>query len=758
MRLAATLVLFALIGPVAAAQQPPAAPAMLTVSGVVTTVNDVPLARVRVSNAGSPYPSIEVGVLTDAQGQFTIRVPATPQPRMAFSKGGYITFTADLPRDAAPVMRVRLSRGGSISGVVVDQTGIPVWGATVTARRARAPVSAAPLATTTNDLGEFRFGGVTEGAYTLVTGPSASSLTGPVAEREKVVAALTVDGPTVTVSTGLDVTNIRLAIVTPSDLPSRVNTRPAEPSPETSGSISGRVITSTGLPVARALVLVHRESILPRLAETDERGRYVIDRLAAGEYSVEVQKGGFVTRKYGQAGTETIGRRVAVRNGQAVGSIDVTLVRGGAIAGTILDEFGEPAEGVTLRLLQIQTLAGRRRALSASFSGSNRTDDRGQYRIAGLSPGAYVVQAQVADAMTGAGGYAPLYHPGMVNIDQATPTKVTLDAAVIGVDFTLVPGNTHRVTGTVFDINGKPGRAGVTLAVSDRSGGTQMEPVRVSADSDGSFVFNNVPPGDYAVQATGTITGKDQFGAYIVTGRNFGMAFVTVNAGDPPPVQVRLAPGATLRGRIIYEGLPEAPPRGASLTAYPADFDRGPISGIGPMGFTLQPDSSFEYKGVFGPTLITATPRQSDWYLKSVNFKGQDLADTPFDFGGDGVFSDIEVVIATRGAEVTGRVTDDRAVPVGDYVVLAFSTFRDRWFPGSRWMKTGTPSQDGTYRVQGLPPGDYWVAAIDRVESSVGGNLALPETDLLEPLSARATRITLGDGQSQDVTLRLIRR
>jgi len=116
------------------------------------------------------------------------------------------------------------------------------------------------------------------------------------------------------------------------------------------------------------------------------------------------------------------------------------------------------------------------------------------------------------------------------------------------------------------------------------------------------------------------------------------------------------------------------------------------------------------------------------------------------------------VVIATRGAEVTGRVTDDRAVPVGDYVVLAFSTFRDRWFPGSRWMKTGTPSQDGTYRVQGLPPGDYWVAAIDRVESSGGGNLALPETDLLEPLSARATRITLGDGQSQDVTLRLIRR
>lgn len=743
-----TVALFALTSAVAMAQQPPATSDMLTVSGVVTTVNDVPLARVRVGVAGAP--DIQPGVLTDVRGQFTIRVSATPQPRVAFSKAGYISHTADLPREAtaASQLRVRLARGGAISGIIVDQTGVPVWGATVTARRVRAPVADSPLTTTTNDLGEFRFGGVAEGAYALAAVPS---LTVSLAERGKAVAAATVEGPTITVSTGMDATNVSMAIVTPSEAiwvqASRL--------PEASGSITGRVMTSSGLPVARAAVLVHRDSIGPRLTETDERGRYVIDRLAAGDYSVEVQKRGFVTRKYGQVGAESIGRRVVVRDGQAVGSIDVTLVRGGAIAGTILDEFGEPAEGVTLRVLQIQTLAGRRRAMGA---GSTRTDDRGQYRLAPLQPGSYVVQAEVRDAVSGEGGYAPLYYPGTVNIDQSTPTRVSLDTAVTGIDFTLVSGNTHRVTGTVFDVAGKPGRAGVTLAISERSGGTQTEPVSASTSPDGSFVFNNVPPGDYAVQALGAPIGMEQVGAFVAAGRQFGMAFVTVDASDPPPVQVRLAPGATLRGRILYEGLPEAPPRAVSLTAFPADFDRGPMSDVGSMGFTLQPDNSFAYTGVFGPTLITATPRQSDWYLKSVNFRGQDLADTPFDFGSDGTFSDIEVVISTRGAEVTGRVTDERAVAVGDYTVLLFSTFKDRWFPGSRWMKTGTPTQDGTYRVQGLPPGDYWVAAVDRVESSVGGNMAPPESDLLEPLSSRATRITLGEGQSQDVTLRLIRR
>ncbi len=757
MRLAAVLVLLVLVGQAATAQQPPAAAATVTVRGVVTSANDVPLPRVRVAVAGARG-EIEPGVLTDTRGQFTIRGPA-PQG-LVFSKAGYIPYTAALPRTQAtgtPDVRVRLLRGGAISGVVVDQTGVRVMLATVTARRVGSPASVAPLFTTTNDLGEFRFGGLADGAYTMAARPSEFSLTGPIEQREKVVTAATVEGPTVTVSTGTDITNISLAIVAPSDLASRVNSRPADADPQATASIAGRVVTSDGLPVARAMVLVHRQSILPRLAETDERGRYVIDRLGAGEYSVEVQKHGFVTRKYGQAGTESVGRSVVVRNGQAVGSIDVTLARGGAITGTILDEFGEPAEGVMLSVLQIQALAGRRRAMSASMMGSNRTDDRGQYRLSGLQPGTYVVRAQVRDSVTGSGGYAPLYYPGTLNIDQGTPTKVTLDTAVTGIDFTLTPGNTHRVSGTVFDDTGRPGRAMVTLAVSDRSGGTQTEAMRSAAGADGSFSFDNVPPGDYAVQAQGSTGGKDQFGSTVVGGRYFGMAFVTVNASDPPPVQVRLAPGATLTGRITYEGLPEAPPRAVSLTAFPADFDRGPMDGVGSMGFTLRPDNSFEYKGVFGPTLITATPRQSDWFLKSVNFKGQDLADTPFDFGGNGTFSDIEVVISTRGAEVTGRVTDDRGAPVNDYTILLFSTFRDRWFPGSRWVKTGRPAQDGAYSIQGLPPGDYWVGAIDRVESS-GGGLTPPETDLLEPLSSRATRITLGEGQARDVTLRLIRR
>lgn len=114
--------------------------------------------------------------------------------------------------------------------------------------------------------------------------------------------------------------------------------------------------------------------------------------------------------------------------------------------------------------------------------------------------------------------------------------------------------------------------------------------------------------------------------------------------------------------------------------------------------------------------------------------------------------------MSATGAVVAGRVVDERSAPVTDYSLLIFSTLRDRWAAGSRWVRSARPLQDGAFRVPGLPPGDYWVAAIERMDGLPAGGSAPPEAEVLEPLSSRATRITLGDGQSQDVTLRLIRR
>ena len=53
---------------------------------------------------------------------------------------------------------------------------------------------------------------------------------------------------------------------------------------------------------------------------------------------------------------------------------------------------------------------------------------------------------------------------------------------------------------------------------------------------------------------------------------------------------------------------------------------------------------------------------------------------------------------------------------------------------------------------QGLPPGDYLVAAIEYLEP---GDESDPE--LLEKWRPESTRVTLGDGETKSITVKLTR-
>lgn len=706
MRVTIVLVLLLSTAPATRAQQPDATTAARTVRGVVVTANDVPLARVRIAVTGAP--ASQPPVFTDARGEFDVRVPDAASARVTFAKAGYIAFTSDISRaQSNEVMRVRLSRSAAISGHVQDRTGARVMLASVTARRidGPAPADAPPIASTTNDLGEYRLGGLAAGAYVVTARPPATG-------RPNTAAA--VDEQTVNISLGAEVANIGLLVGV---VPESISVSPPDSSPDATASMRGRVVGMDGLPIAGAMVSALRNGAVPRRAETDARGLYVIDRLTPGEYTVEARKQGFLDRQYGQDRTSTLGRRVSLQKDQTAGSIDVTLARGGAIAGTIVDEFGEPVQGVSVTALQLVSLLGRTRALRVPGSGG-RTDDRGQYRLFNLQPGAYVVSAQVGEALASAAGYPPMFYPGAVSIDQALLTKVDLGSTAGAIDLTLTPARAHRVTGTVVDSTGKPAAVGLVLVVSERSGAIQIEPTSGRSSADGSFAFTNVPPGDYVVQAMASIPGTGPGGITTTIGRQFATTFVTVANADPPALRLRLSLGATLSGRITHEGIVSPPSPVATLLAYPTDFDRAPLIGAGSTGFSVQPDGAFEYKGVFGPALLLAQPRNPDWYVKSITLKGRELSDTSFDFGSEGTFSDISVVISGAGAAVTGRVTDERAAPVRDYSVVVFTTAREKWLNRSQGIKTARPTQDGGFKISGLPPRRL----LGRGRRSAGGN------------------------------------
>ena len=761
MRLPLSFVLVALVAPPATAQQPAAGGPVLTLRGVVTTTNDAPLARVRVAIVGVAVP--DPPALTDERGQFSIAVPDAQSVRLTFTKARYAVVTQDFARSEltaqkAAELRIRMSLGGAINGQVRDRSGAVVEEAVITARRTAPPGAGnaqvtTTLTTTTNDLGEFRLGGLAAGAYALSARPRAEFNAPPSEPEER----------TVNVGVGSEIAGLDLIV----DVPARVADKPAPVRAGATASVRGRVVSPQGTPVAGANVQAYgSDGRTSTGVESDAGGRYAIERLEAGDYRVRAFKRGFIGSASGQARSaveltfserEPVDAMVTLRNGQAADGIDVTMVRGSAITGTVFDEFGEPVQGVVVNVFELRPMGGRTRALRVAGGpgASGRTDDRGQYRLFGLPAGTYLVQAVPRDLLTRTSGYVPQFHPGTPIIDSATPTKLAADSTATAVDVTLQPAPVRRIRGTLLDPDGKPVRAALTLKASERSNAVQLEPVLASANADGTFVFNNVSPGEYFVQALAT--GRTGPSAVVAAARHFVAAPVTVTSDDPPPLQLKLSLGATLMGRIVFEGIPEPPRLGVELQTVPADFDRSPLTSSGSVGFIIAPDQTFEYRGVFGPNFLIARPRSPDWFVKSITYQGQNLADSAFDFGSTETFRDIEVVVSAAAAEIRGRVMDDRAVAVRDSAVVIFPTDRSKWTIRSRWMRTAVSNQEGAFRMTGVVPGEYWVVAVDRFDGNdVAGDLQSP--DVLDALAARAVRVTLGESQSQDVTLRLVRR
>ena len=147
-------------------------------------------------------------------------------------------------------------------------------------------------------------------------------------------------------------------------------------------------------------------------------------------------------------------------------------------------------------------------------------------------------------------------------------------------------------------------------------------------------------------------------------------------------------------------------------------------------------------------------PAPSGWYLKAMTIGGLDVTDLTFDFGfTDETFSNAEVVLSNAGARITGSVSDAVRRRATEFVVLAFSTNRANWYIGSRHLKRAVTGESGAFDVDGLPPGEYYVAAIE----------ALPRGDwqsaeALDVLVQRAERVTLSEGQERTMTLALTRR
>lgn len=549
---------------------------------------------------------------------------------------------------------------------------------------------------------------------------------------------------------------------------------PAQPKdpPPAAGRITGRVLAAdTGRAVKRARVFASAIE-LPggRGMLTDETGTFDLTDLPAGRYTLTVSKAGFVSLSYGQRRPLQAGTPLQLADGQQLKGLEFQLPRGSVISGHVLDEDGDAMPGVIVRVMRYQYLQGERRLTPA---GNGQTDDKGQYRVWGLMPGEYYVNAITRPGGPGGGfggpggfggggrggrfgggpggaidqdpiNYAPTYYPGAPSVDEAKPVAVGLSQEVLDISFSMQLVRVSRITGIVSNPDGTPVTSGNINLIAD-AGGARGSRIGMNFGGriqwDGSFTINNVAPGRYLLRARGDDSETPQFATQPIS----------VNGEDLPGVTVVLSAGATITGTVSF--LPGASPA-PDVTQFRITAPSSDQSDFGPQpNARVDKDGRFTLSGLSaGAHLIRPSNGSRTWILKSVTVGDRDVTDTPFQVRSGENLANVAVVFTDKQSEINGTLTTENGTPVPDYTVLAFPADATLWRPQSRQIMTARPDQTGKYRIRGLPPGDYYLATVD---PSQQGEWFEPA--YLDEHRSDAVRMVLseGDVKTKDFTVSL---
>ena len=536
-------------------------------------------------------------------------------------------------------------------------------------------------------------------------------------------------------------------------MPGRDGPPPAEKTG--TGVLSGRVVAADGgKPLRRALVRASSQELPQgRSVSTDADGRWQLKTLPAGSYRVSVSKGGYVDIAYGQMRPFEAGKVLELADGQVMEKLDVSLPRAGVVTGRVFDEFGEPMTGARISAMRYRYLGGQRRLMN--MGPGDTTDDIGQYRLHGLSPGEYYVSAQTSfGTMFGQSddrvGYATTYYPGTAATTEAQRVNVAVGQETAQVNFAMSSSRIATVSGTAVSSSGRPIDRGFLSLVSN-VGGMPMMSIGTQLKPDGTFQFSNVTPGEYRVQVQ-HVPNAD--GVAMITSNapnaEFGSVTITVSGQDVTGLSIVTSTGATASGRVVFEGASKPPVTPNSLNIFAATIEMAPMLAGG--AARVKDDWTFETSGLFERRRFRVNTPPSGWFLKSVTHEGTDITDSGLDFKEGQQTAGIEIVLTQRAAEISGSVQDAQTRPVTDYVIVAFAADTTKWGFQSRFIRSTRPNQDGRFSMKGLPPEDYLVIALEYLES---GEESDPEQ--LEKWKNAATRLSLKEGEQKVLSLKLNR-
>ena len=509
--------------------------------------------------------------------------------------------------------------------------------------------------------------------------------------------------------------------------------------------LEGLVVNSvTGKPLSRVLVQMNGRSML-----TGPEGEFSFDSVPAGTSFVGLIKPGyFIPASKPLAGT--MGHSINV--GPDTGKVVLKLAPEAVVTGQVTGQDGEPLEGAAIQVLAYMWMDGGHQLVPAR--GAVRTDEDGNFRIAGLRAGRYYLEVKAGNVTRRVLGAqsskaptaypAVVYYPGTPEL-AASAALDLLAGQKMEAEFSLALATAYRLTGQLVTVGGwKQIFAPVIVDALDQPlfGADQFDP------TSGAFEFRAVPAGTYSVRVSGTDL-QDRHNVSIqkmTVSRNVSDLRFSLRPGLEIPVAVRTEFSKPKQSRSCSSTQPGGAVEQSDCSDYPParielmsteslrirfSTDYSPMKD--PAGLSLHGVAPGKYR-------VRAMPTMGG-YVQSVRSGNLDLLREELIVPEDGTVAPIEVVLRDDTGALNVVVRTRKPGEKASILVVP----EDVLFPNiASTMGTGLSFSQFT-------PGNYKVFAFDSLEG-----IDYYDTQTLAEYASQAARVTVAANGNASVVVDVI--
>ena len=523
------------------------------------------------------------------------------------------------------------------------------------------------------------------------------------------------------------------------------------------GSLAGVVsdgVTGSAIRGARVSLQLLGPENASALAVSDQSGRFFFGNLPPGRYRLTASRESYGRLSYGAHTPTQPGQIVTLVAGEAKQGLDFALPPLSAIAGTVLDESGDPMMRARVSLLRTSYPRGKPRLTPVRNA---MTNDHGEYRMFDVPAGRYFLAA--TQDFPGL-GLAPLfiangrsqqqqerypveYYPNALDASSAAPVILEPGKELHGYDFRLSPQPAVRIKGHVVGPMDRLSNPEVTLAVAtaDPLGPGNFQRGFGAGPPDYAFEVPDIPPGSYLVMAS--LSGRDKETGHPV---EFGLRQrLEVGSTGDDDLTLTLQPSVDISGSVRVEGEGAAEYKNLRVILSSGDEVMTHQS----YRTQASADGTFTFKDVVpGIWDINVNPIPDGGYIKSMRLGEQDVLTEEMDIGPDSKGL-LNIVVSTQGATIEGDI-DNGGQPEDSRPIVLLAP-DGRFHDVLSFYNVAVADEKGHFSMKALTPGAYRLFAFEDMEPN-----AYFDPDFLKPFNAQGTPVKLSEGANPSVKLKVI--